>query len=269
MAGFGLSAPGIPIGCLPSKYYPGITPLTFWHRKSSYCVGSATDWKYVQVDTFVSDDNSDFWSPQRWRSQQAGSFPLTLTRFAQSQFGAKSCTFFYFQFMHVQQSAFFDMVLRDFQTVSVITLFTSWSMNTEFYEWCIFILLFVCFLDGPCGISKMTRAKAGQRTCVSFLNLTQWKIFGRKFSLLKSVWVIDGLLLMCTTCPLMVMSIRISMFHFTDCCLMTIVLIKASEILQFDTLMLGIYFFIFLPDYTTTYSSQVNSALAAITAYSR
>lgn len=138
-----------------------------------------------------------------------------------------------------------------------------WMMH--FY----FIVCLFVFLDGPCGISKTTRAKAGQRTCVSFLNLTQWKIFGRKFSLLKSVLVIDGLLLMCTTCPLMVMSIRISMFHFTDCCLMTIVLIKASEILQFDTLMLGIYFFIFLPDYTTTYSSQVNSALAAITAYSR
>lgn len=86
-------------------------------------------------------------------------------------------------------------------------------MNDAF----LFVVCLFVFLDGPCGISKTTRAKAGQRTCVSFLNLTQWKIFGRKFSLLKSVLVIDGLLLMCTTCLLMVMSIRISMFHFTDC----------------------------------------------------
>lgn len=35
-----------------------------------------------------------------------------------------------------------------------------------------------CKTDGPCGISKTTRAKAGQRTCVSSPSLTQWKTFG-------------------------------------------------------------------------------------------
>merc|ERR1711976_878691 len=35
-----------------------------------------------------------------------------------------------------------------------------------------------CKTDGPCGISKTTRAKAGQRTCVSFPSLTQWRTFG-------------------------------------------------------------------------------------------
>lgn len=36
--------------------------------------------------------------------------------------------------------------------------------------------------DGPFGISKTTRVKAGQRTCVSFPSLTRWKTFGRKFA---------------------------------------------------------------------------------------
>lgn len=34
--------------------------------------------------------------------------------------------------------------------------------------------------DGLSGISKMTRAKVGQKICVSSPNLTQWKISGRK-----------------------------------------------------------------------------------------
>lgn len=50
--------------------------------------------------------------------------------------------------------------------------------NTKCTDACVFLS------DGLCGISKTTRAKAGQRTCVSFPSLTQWKTFGRKFSLL-------------------------------------------------------------------------------------
>lgn len=44
--------------------------------------------------------------------------------------------------------------------------------------------MFFFHSDGPFGISKTTRAKAGQKTCVSFPSLTQWRTFGRKWCLL-------------------------------------------------------------------------------------
>lgn len=48
----------------------------------------------------------------------------------------------------------------------------------------ILTIVFLSHSDGPCGISKMTRAKAGQKTCALFPSLTQWRTFGRKWSLL-------------------------------------------------------------------------------------
>lgn len=43
-------------------------------------------------------------------------------------------------------------------------------------------------VDGLSGISKMTRAKVGQKICVSSPNLTQWKISGRKCFFLVLYW---------------------------------------------------------------------------------
>lgn len=48
----------------------------------------------------------------------------------------------------------------------------------------ILTIVFLSHSDGPCGISKTTRAKAGQKTCALFPSLTQWRTFGRKWSLL-------------------------------------------------------------------------------------
>lgn len=48
----------------------------------------------------------------------------------------------------------------------------------------ILTIVFFSHSDGLCGISKTTRAKAGQKTCALFPSLTQWRTSGRKWSLL-------------------------------------------------------------------------------------
>lgn len=53
--------------------------------------------------------------------------------------------------------------------------------KTSFHH--ILTVVFLSRADGPCGISKTTRAKAGQKTCALFPSLTQWRTFGRKWSL--------------------------------------------------------------------------------------
>lgn len=49
--------------------------------------------------------------------------------------------------------------------------------------------MLICVLaDGLSGISKMTRAKVGQKICVSSPSLTQWKISGRECFSLVIYW---------------------------------------------------------------------------------
>lgn len=57
-----------------------------------------------------------------------------------------------------------------------------WELLHEYYmrdPWRHVLTLLICVLaDGLSGISRMTRAKVGQKICVSSPSLTQWKISG-------------------------------------------------------------------------------------------